>query len=57
MSSGSRRSTCSAPWTVILYKLFKAVDQSLAMLMVILVCIGVTVALANLVSKFGPWSS
>ena len=39
---------------VILYKLFKDVDQSLAMLMVLLVCIGVTVALANLVNKFGP---
>jgi len=39
---------------VILYKLFKDVDQSLAMLMVLLVCIGVAVALANLVNKFGP---
>ena len=39
---------------VLLYKLFKAVDQSLAMLMVLLVTIGVAVALVNLLNKFGP---
>jgi len=39
---------------VILYKLFKDVDQSLAMLLVLLVSIGVTVALANLLNKLGP---
>jgi len=39
---------------VSLYKLFKDVDESHAMLMVLLVSIGVAVALANLRYKFAP---
>ena len=39
---------------VILYRLFKDVDQSHAMLMVLLVSIGVAVALTNLLKGFAP---
>ena len=37
-----------------LYKLFRDVDRSQALLMVLLVSIGVAVALANLINKFAP---
>jgi hypothetical protein len=37
-----------------LYALFKDVDRSLALLMVLLVSIGVAIALANLFNKFAP---
>lgn len=39
---------------VILYKLFKDVDETQAMLMVLLVSIGVAVALGNLLNRFAP---
>lgn len=39
---------------VLLYKLLKNINKSLAMLMVLLVSIGVTVTLANLLNKFAP---
>jgi hypothetical protein len=39
---------------VILYRLFRDVDKSCAMLMVLLVSIGVAVALANLLNQFAP---
>ena len=37
-----------------LYKLFRDVDRSQALLMVLLVAIGVSVALANMLNKFAP---
>jgi hypothetical protein len=39
---------------VVLYRLFKSVDESQALLMVLLVSIGVAVALTNLRNKFAP---
>ena len=39
---------------VILYKLFREVNRSYAMLMVLFVAIGVAVAFANLLNKFAP---
>ena len=39
---------------VILYKLLKDVDKSQALLMVLLVSIGISVSLANLIHKFAP---
>ena len=39
---------------VVLYALFNTVDKTQALLMVLMVSIGVTVALANLITKFMP---
>lgn len=39
---------------VLLYRLFKDVDESQAMLMVVLVSVGVAVALANMLNRFAP---
>jgi hypothetical protein len=38
----------------LLYKLFQDVNKSQAMLMVLLVCVGVALALANLLTRFAP---
>lgn len=38
----------------ILYRLFRDVDRGQALLMVLLVCVGVAVALANLLTMFAP---
>lgn len=37
-----------------LYRLFRDVDRNQALLMVLLVCVGVAVALANLLNRFAP---
>lgn len=39
---------------VLLYRLFKDVDETQAMLMVVLVSVGVAVALANMLNRFAP---
>ena len=38
----------------ILYRLFREVDRGQAMAMVLLVCVGVAVALANMLARFAP---
>jgi hypothetical protein len=39
---------------VVLYRLFRDVDQSQAMIMVVLVSVGVAVALSNMLNRFAP---